>query len=147
MRASPSFSDPGGDAYIRRSGRGLIISLYAALRAIRLYPLENAAVQNAVEDLADVAGALIEREHELEVRVSGEFVFINTVRLRLDLDNYASFSQLLSLFRSSGIGSLHLHSRPSVKEWQRFSRSCWSRRRIRQPPASISSSGDWSSRG
>jgi hypothetical protein len=77
-------------------------------------------VQNAVEDLADVAGALVEHEHELEVRVSGEFVFINTVRLRLDLDNYASFSQLLSLFRSSGIGSLHLHARPEVKQWQRF---------------------------
>jgi HD-GYP domain-containing protein (c-di-GMP phosphodiesterase class II) len=120
IRASSTFSDPSGDGYIRRAGRGLIISLYAALRAIRLYPLENAAVQNAAEDLADVAGALIEHEHELEIRVSGEFVFINTVRLRLDLDNYASFSQLLSLFRSSGIGSLHLHSRPQVKEWQRF---------------------------
>jgi HD-GYP domain-containing protein (c-di-GMP phosphodiesterase class II) len=119
-RTSSTFSDPGGDAYIRRSGRGLIISLYAALRAIRLYPLENAAVQNAVEDLASVAGALIEHEQELEVRVTGEFVFINAIRLRLDLDNYASFSQLLSLFRSSGIGSLHLQARPPIKDWQRF---------------------------
>ena len=120
VRASSPFGDVGGDAYIRRAGRGLIIALYAALRAIRLYPLENAAVQNAVKELTDVAGALIDHEHELEIRVSGEFVFINTVRLRLDLDNYASFSQLLSLFRSSGVGSLHLHSRPQVKDWQRF---------------------------
>ena len=120
VRASSTYTDGAGDGYIRRTGRGLIISLYAALRAIRLYPLENAAVQNAVEDLADVAGGLIEREQELEIKVSGEFVFINTVRLRLDLDNYASFSQLLSLFRSSGIGSLHLQSRPAVKDWQRF---------------------------
>jgi HD-GYP domain-containing protein (c-di-GMP phosphodiesterase class II) len=118
--ASEPFGDSGGDAYIRRAGRGLIISLYAALRAIRLYPLENAAVQNAAEDLAGVAAALINRERELEIRVSGEFVFINAVRLRLDLDNYASFSQLLSLFRSSGIGSLQLHAAPQVKEWQRF---------------------------
>ena len=120
IQASSPFGDAGGDAYIRRAGRGLIISLYAALRAIRLYPLENAAVQNAAEDLAGVAAALMQREQELEIRVSGEFVFINAVRLRLDLDNYASFSQLLSLFRSSGIGSLHLHSAPQLKEWQRF---------------------------
>ncbi|MEO8562824.1 MAG: HD domain-containing phosphohydrolase [bacterium] len=119
-RASAPFGDPAGDAYIRRAGRGLIISLYAALRAIRLYPLENTAVQNAADDLTNVAAALIQREQELEIRVSGEFVFINAVRLRLDLDNYASFSQLLSLFRSSGIGSLHLHTAPLVKEWQRF---------------------------
>ena len=114
------FSDSGGDAYIRRAGRGLIISLYSAMRAIRLYPLENAAVQNAADDLNAVAASLMLRERELEIRVSGEFVFINAVRLRLDLDNYASFSQLLSLFRSSGIGSLHLHAAPQVKEWQRF---------------------------
>jgi len=120
IQASSPFGDAGGDAYIRRAGRGLIISLYAALRAIRLYPLENAAVQNAAEDLGAVATALMQHEHELEIRVSGEFVFINAVRLRLDLDNYASFSQLLSLFRSSGIGSLHLHSAPQVKDWQRF---------------------------
>src|SRR5260221_13090130 len=54
------------------------------------------------------------------MRVSGEFVFINTVRLRLDLDNYASFSHLLSVFRAVGIGSLQLHHAPSAKEWQRF---------------------------
>jgi HD-GYP domain-containing protein (c-di-GMP phosphodiesterase class II) len=120
MRVSSQFRAEGGDAYIRRAGRGFIISLYAALRAIRLYPLENMAVQNAVDELTDVAGDLIDREHELEIRVSGEFVFINTVRLRLDLDNYASFSQLLSLFRSSGIGSLHLQARPAGRDWQRF---------------------------
>jgi HD-GYP domain-containing protein (c-di-GMP phosphodiesterase class II) len=121
MRVSSQFrAEGGGDAYIRRAGRGFIISLHAALRAIRLYPLENTAVQNAVDDLTKVAGELIAREHELEIRVSGEFVFVNTVRLRLDLDNYASFSQLLSLFRSSGIGSLHLQTKPSSKDWQRF---------------------------
>jgi len=121
LRVSSQFrAEGGGDAYIRRAGRGFIISLHAALRAIRLYPLENTAVQNAVDDLTKVAGDLIAREHELEIRVSGEFVFINTVRLRLDLDNYASFSQLLSLFRSSGVGSLHLQTKPASKEWQRF---------------------------
>jgi HD-GYP domain-containing protein (c-di-GMP phosphodiesterase class II) len=120
VQTSSAFGDAGGDAYIRRAGRGLIISLYAALRAIRLYPLENAAVQNAAKDLQEVAAALIAQERELEIRVSGEFVFINSVRLRLDLDNYASFSQLLSLFRSSGLGSLVLHSAPPVKDWQRF---------------------------
>ncbi len=110
----------GGDAYVRRAGKGLILAFYAALRAIRLYPLENAAVQNAAEELTALARDLLEREHELEMRVSGEFVFINTIRLRLDLDNYASFSHLLSVFRSAGIGSLHLHAAPSLREWQQF---------------------------
>ena len=114
------FSEGGGDAFIRRAGRGLIIAFYTALRAIRLYPLENAAVVKSAEDLAALAGELVAHEHELELRVSGEFVFINTVRLRLDLDNYASFSHLLAVFRSNGIGTLQLHAAPTVKEWSRF---------------------------
>jgi HD-GYP domain-containing protein (c-di-GMP phosphodiesterase class II) len=108
------------DAYIRRAGKGLILALYAALRAIRLYPLENAAVIKSTEELAALTGELLAKEHELEIRVSGEFVFINMVRLRLDLDNYASFSHLLSVFRSSGVGSLHLRAAPPVKAWSRF---------------------------
>ena len=117
---SPFTSDSSGDAYIRRAGKGLILAFYAALRAIKMYPLENAAVVKSAEDLAALAQELLGREQELEIRVSGEFVFINTVRLRLDLDNYASFSHLLSVFRSSGVGSLHLRSAPAVKEWSRF---------------------------
>ena len=118
--ATGSVTVTGDDAYIRRAGKGLILAFHAALRAIRMYPLENAAVQNAAQELAALTGELLEREKELEMRVSGEFVFINTIRLRLDLDNYASFSNLLSMFRSSGIGSLHLHRTPTLKEWQRF---------------------------
>ena len=115
-----SLNDSSGDAFIRRSGKALIVSLYAALRAIRLYPLENAAVIKSTEELTSLAAELLKREQELEVRVSGEFVFVNGVRLRLDLDNYASFSHLLSVFKGAGIGSLHLHTAPSVRDWSRF---------------------------
>ncbi len=117
---SPFGADASGDAHVRRAGKGLILAFYAALRAIRMYPLENAAVVKSAEELASLTSELLAHESELEIRVSGEFVFINTVRLRLDLDNYASFSHLLSVFRSSGVGSMHLRKAPAVKEWSRF---------------------------
>jgi HD-GYP domain-containing protein (c-di-GMP phosphodiesterase class II) len=120
-KGQPSpFGDRSEDAFIRSTGKKLILGFYAALRAIRLYPLENAAVVKSAEELSSMASELLAKEHELEIRVSGEFVFINGVRLRLDLDNYASFSHLLSVFSSSGVGSLHLHSAPTVKQWSRF---------------------------
>jgi HD-GYP domain-containing protein (c-di-GMP phosphodiesterase class II) len=114
------FGDRSDDAFIRATGKKLIMGFYAALRAIRLYPLENAAVVKSAEELSGMASELLAKEHELEIRVSGEFVFINGVRLRLDLDNYASFSHLLSVFSSSGVGALHLHAAPTVKQWSRF---------------------------
>ena len=118
MNANSTFTDAGGsDSFVRRAGRSFIISLYGALRAIKLYPVENAAVQKALEETANHGRELITSEGELEVRVSGEFIFLNATRLRLDLDNYASFSNLLSLFRAAGVGSVRIDARATAKDW------------------------------
>lgn len=113
-------SGDGGDSFVRRSGRSFILACYGALRSIRLYPVENAAVQKSLDDLASIARDINARENEMEFRVSGEFIFVNATRLRLDLDNYAGFSHLLSLFRASGVGSLHVASTASAKDWLVF---------------------------
>lgn len=107
----------GGDAYIRRRGRPFIYTLYGALRSIKLYPVENAAVQKALEDLATIAQEIIAHEHDLEFRVSGEFIFLNSTRLRLDLDNYASFSYLLSLCRGAGVGVVRVAAGATARDW------------------------------
>ena len=118
--ASPavgSFVEMGGDSYIRRAGRAFIMALYGALRSVKLYPIENAAVQKSVDDLTTVAGDILTREQELEFRASGEFIFINSTRLRLDLDNYASFSFLLSVCRAHGAGVIHVAPGATARDW------------------------------
>ncbi|HEX2781328.1 MAG TPA: HD domain-containing phosphohydrolase, partial [Gemmatimonadaceae bacterium] len=119
--AGEGFGEPGGgDSYVRRVGKTYVLSLYGALRSIKLYPVENAAVQKALQELVNVTNDLVKREHELEVKVSGEFIFVNATRLRLDLDNYASFSHLLSIFRAAGVGLLRIHGAPSARDWLTF---------------------------
>ncbi len=120
--ASPkeAFGEMGGDSYVRRAGKVYVLALYGALRAIKMYPVENTAVQKAMQELVNVTNDLIKREAELEIKVSGEFIFVNSTRLRLDLDNYASFSHLLSLFRANGIGVLRVHGTPNARDWLTF---------------------------
>jgi HD-GYP domain-containing protein (c-di-GMP phosphodiesterase class II) len=121
MRATATqASDAVSDSQVRRAGRGLIFALYGALRAVKLYPVENAAVQKALGDVTAQARGLIELAGELELRMSGEFIFVNETRLRLDLDNFASFSHLLALFRGAGIGSITLGSSVEAKDWLIF---------------------------
>lgn len=119
-RAQVSLSDLTGDTYIRRAGRQLIVSIYGAMRVIRLYPPENEAVRNALTDLAQSAADLLEREHEVELRASNEFIFVNSTRLRLDLDNYASFSQILSVLRAVGVGSVRMTTAAQSRDWLVF---------------------------
>lgn len=108
---------PASAAYVRRRGRDFVVSLYGTVRAIKLYPVEHTAVQKTLSELAQIAGEILDREKELEFRLSGEFLFINSTRLRLDLTNYASFGYLLRLCRGAGIGTIKVHDRAPTRSW------------------------------
>ena len=120
MSAPRAAAPPADEPNVRRAGRQLILAAYGALRAVKLYPVENVAVQKALAEVTAQSRDLAKSEGELELRISGEFLFVNQVRLRLELDNFASFSHLLSLFRASGIGTLHIAPTVSEKDWLIF---------------------------
>ena len=120
MSAPRAVAPAADEPNVRRAGRQLILAAYGALRAVKLYPVENVAVQKALAEVTAQSRDLAKSEGELELRISGEFLFVNHVRLRLELDNFASFSHLLSLFRASGIGTLHIAPTVSEKDWLIF---------------------------
>lgn len=109
--------DYASDSFVRRAGRQLIVSIYGAMRVIRMYPPENEAVGNALSDLAAASRVLLERDHEIELRLSSEFIFVNSTRLRLDLDNFASFSHLRSVLRKCGVGTIRVSSAVQARDW------------------------------
>jgi HD-GYP domain-containing protein (c-di-GMP phosphodiesterase class II) len=115
LAAAASF--PTSDAFLRKAGRQLVVAIYGALRALRLYPAENEAVKNALQELVSAARTLLTRDNDLELRASSEFLFVNGTRLRLDLDNYASFSHLLSLLRRCGVGKVHVSPAAQERDW------------------------------
>jgi len=108
------------DSYIRGAGREFLVSIYTALRSLKLYPIENAQVQKSLDDLAGTAQRILDREQEIEVRVTGEFLFVNSTRLRLDLDNYASFSHVLGMLRGAGAGLVRAENGSDRREWTSF---------------------------
>ena len=119
----PSASSGGSSApegQLRQGGRSLLLALYAALRSLKLYPIENATVQKSLDDLDAASKALIALEVDVEVKIAGDFLFVNGTRLRVELDNYASFSHILALCRAFEIGTLHIRSGMERREWQIF---------------------------
>ena len=115
-----ALNDFTGDSFLRRAGRQLVVSIYGAMRQIRLYPPENEAVRHALDELAAAGRGVIDKERELEIRATNEFIFVNATRLRLGLDNYASFSQILSTLRAAGIGSFRVSAEAQARDWLVF---------------------------
>jgi HD-GYP domain-containing protein (c-di-GMP phosphodiesterase class II) len=108
---------PAAEGQLRQGGRALLLAFYTALRSLKLYPVENATVQKALDDLDATARALLAIESDLEVRLAGDFIFVNATRLRLELDNYASFSHILVMLRAFEIGALRIRA-SDRREWQ-----------------------------
>jgi HD-GYP domain-containing protein (c-di-GMP phosphodiesterase class II) len=111
-------SGSASEGRLRQGGRQLLLALYTALRSLKLYPVENATVQKALDDLEATARALVALESDLELRLAGDFIFVNATRLRLELDNYAAFSQILAALRGFSIGTLRVHAGVDRREWQ-----------------------------
>ncbi|MFQ5704268.1 MAG: HD-GYP domain-containing protein [Gemmatimonadales bacterium] len=118
-----SFANALGDSdesVFRQGGREFLLSFYAALRNLRLYPVENVQVQRALDEVDTTVRVLLKVDPELEVRIAGEFIFVNSTRLRLGLDNYSSFSHILSTLRHCGVGVMQVDEGVERKEWQVF---------------------------
>jgi HD-GYP domain-containing protein (c-di-GMP phosphodiesterase class II) len=107
-----------GDAFMRTAGRTFLLAMYAALRSLKLYPIENATAQKSLDELQAAAMILLGPQGEIELRLSGDFIFVNGTRLRLELDNYASFSNILAVLTSAGVGELKVAAAVERKEWQ-----------------------------
>jgi len=108
------------DGFLRHAGRDFLVVLYTAFRSLKLYPIENAQVQKALDELLMTTKQLLEVEREIELRMQGEFIFVNSTRLRLDLDNYASFSHILGVFKQCGIGGIRIDEGVDRRQLQIF---------------------------
>ena len=89
-------------------GRSLVLTLHASVQSLKLYPVENATVQNVLEELRKIIVRIFDREDQFELRLVGDFLFLNDARLRLDLTDYASFAQVAVLLSEHGVGEIEM---------------------------------------
>jgi HD-GYP domain-containing protein (c-di-GMP phosphodiesterase class II) len=108
------------DATLRQAGRALLVAIHGAQRALKLYPLENAAVQRALDDVAAAADAACRIDGSVEIRLAGDVVFVNQTRLRLGLDNFAAFSGFVGTLKGCNVGVLRIDSGITRREWQAY---------------------------
>jgi HD-GYP domain-containing protein (c-di-GMP phosphodiesterase class II) len=106
-----------GSGNIQELGGKLLAAINVVLRSMRLYPEENELVQKAIDDLHEQMTSILESEGEFDLNISGDFFFLNEVRLRLDLSNFSTFGNLASVLASHGIGEVFVEPGVERAEW------------------------------
>ena len=110
----------GGSRDLQDHGRKLLAALYSALRALKFYPLENEVVQQALDELHQVVSTIIKGEGFAELRMVGDFFFLNEERLRLDLRNFSTFGAFARALRDHELGELVIDRGVQRDEWAPF---------------------------
>lgn len=107
-------------ASLSAEGRKVLAALYSCMRSLRLYPLENQVVQRALAEVESAIDTVLKMEGHLQLRLAGDFMFLNEVRMRLDLSNYASFVFVRKVLESHGIGDIEVGPAVDIREWTSF---------------------------
>ena len=108
------------DAALRIRGRSFLLALYKTLRSVKLYPMDNAQVRGSLDELVASTSDIITVDGGLEVRISSDLLYVNDVRLRLEVDNFASFGHVIRTCSQAGIGVLLIDTPPGKQEWKTF---------------------------
>ncbi len=115
-----SAGNGGSTAVLQDEGRRVLVAFYAALRAVRFYPVDNETVQRALLDLHEAVVDVLRKEEGMSFRTVGEFFFLNEVRLRLDLRNFSTFGAVARALQQHGIGEVVVVPGMTRQEWTPF---------------------------
>jgi HD-GYP domain-containing protein (c-di-GMP phosphodiesterase class II) len=108
------------ESLVQRHARHLVHTLHVAIQALKLYPLENERVQRSISELHRVTTGVLDTEGALELRASGDFFYLNEVRLRTDLGTYETYGSVARALARHGIGSLNVVAGVAEAEWVAF---------------------------
>lgn len=92
-------------------------AFHRALRAVRLYPAENTMVKQALTTLHEATAALLSATGHCDLHCIGDYVFVNGIRLRVQLDTYAALSHVVGRYRHAGIGGILVLTAPDSEAW------------------------------
>ena len=108
------------DNHLQPLGRSLVTAFNASAQSLKLYPFENATVQNVVEEMRRVVERILDREGVFDLRLVGDFLFLNDARLRLDLSDYSSFAQVTTLLAKHGVGDIEVEEGVETRDLARL---------------------------
>ena len=102
----------------KAAGREIATLLQAASRSVRLYPASNPQVRRTVAEFTTAVRHIFDADERFELRIAGDFLFINDLRLRLERDETSAIEFVRSYLRDSGVEGVGLMAAATEDDWR-----------------------------
>lgn len=108
-----------GDGVIGEAD-ALLAALYAAVRLVRLHPIETGAVRDALDELDRTVRGTVGAAGSVELRAVGPAFYLNGRRVERTIENYVCHAHWVETLQRAGVGVVRIVEPPSPRDWQLF---------------------------
>lgn len=110
----------GTDEEAVRLGRELVTQLSVLLKTAQIHDASNVAMVNPSENLAAVLRQLWRWNEAVHLHLVGDYLFLDDLRLRMDLERFTIFNQVIEELKRVQIGGITFNAGVGPAELRRF---------------------------
>jgi HD-GYP domain-containing protein (c-di-GMP phosphodiesterase class II) len=108
------------DEDVARLGKALVNQFYILLRTARLHDSGNIAWDQPLENFIKTIQELVQLKQELPLRLSGDYLFLDDLKLKMDIEGFTSFNSVTEEMKRREVGSILFKRTTNSLEVRRF---------------------------
>lgn len=124
-RSMPSVSTrvllhQGFDEHVVAQGKQLVNHLHVLLRTAQIHEPGNIALEAPLDHVLSALDDLRRWRPEVNIKLEGDSLFLDDVKLKMDIDSFTSFASIINLLKRNVVGTITFHRVPERGELLRF---------------------------
>ncbi|MBI5197518.1 MAG: HD-GYP domain-containing protein [Nitrospirae bacterium] len=101
-------------------GKDLAIRLYVLLKTAQFHEASNVALVAPLDRIMETLGLLLKQDESFSLKVSGDFLFLDDVKVKVDIENFQACMFVMEEMKKRGVGALTFSTPLTHEEIKRF---------------------------
>ena len=112
--------DKDADEIAVQHGRDLVTNLCVLMKTAQIHDPSNVALINPSDNMIKSLKQLWQWHKTVRLHLIGDYLFLDDLRLRIDLERFASFTFVIEELKRVGVGGINFHSGIGPEDLRRF---------------------------
>jgi len=110
----------GFDEEMAKQGKALVNQFYILTKTAQIHESGNIAMEPPIDNIFRTLKGLWQWSDNVYLRLEGDYLFLDELKLRMDIDGFISFSSVIEILKQFHIGGVLLKRSTTVQELKRF---------------------------
>lgn len=110
------------DENLHRLGKRLVYQIHILLKTAHIHLAGNVALNQPAERLVKTVAEIAEWRGDAALRQDGDHLYLDDFRLKMDLESYIGFTEMMADMRKRSVGAIRLDAAIGVPEVIEFAR-------------------------